>query len=287
MAIRSGRNWTAGLALGLAMAWGIAVVGCDAETESPHPADGGTKAVETKPSPSRTSDDPARPPQKHSADEAPTTKTPAPKNPANKAPVAGKPVPAGQPKRPPGVAAAKRPGKPRISPVLMSEQHRKSCRVFVGQELPQIELPDASGKKCKLADAYGKKLTVVMFCGGNLLTEQQELADLQPEIVGRFGDKGVSVIVVAVGQPQAAVESLAKRIGPKVPVFVDAKREAYKQVATQYLPRTYLLDAAGKILWLDIEYTATTRRQLDEAIRYVLMTATPEKAAPEKPASQK
>jgi hypothetical protein len=41
-------------------------------------------------------------------------------------------------------------------------------------------------------------------------------------------------------------------------------------VASEKLPRTYLLDASGKILWFDIEYSRTTRQQLLSAIRFSL-----------------
>jgi hypothetical protein len=39
------------------------------------------------------------------------------------------------------------------------------------------------------------------------------------------------------------------------------------------LPRTYLLDSSGKILWFDLEYSRSTRRELNQAIRYVLKSA--------------
>jgi hypothetical protein len=32
------------------------------------------------------------------------------------------------------------------------------------------------------------------------------------------------------------------------------------------MPRTYLLDPTGKILWFDVEYSRSTRRDLSEAL---------------------
>ncbi len=38
------------------------------------------------------------------------------------------------------------------------------------------------------------------------------------------------------------------------------------------MPRTYLVDSQGKILWFDMEYSRSTRRDLRDAIRVVLNT---------------
>ena len=181
----------------------------------------------------------------------------------------GRPAPR-QPKQ--GAKPKPPAAPPKMPAVLMSEGHRKSCKVFVGDLLPTLELADVAGKKRKLSAEYGKKLTVVCFFGGTLPAEEQELLDLTPEVLDRYGKDDVAVIGVAVGKSRDATAALIKKTGVKFPVFVDEDRSAFKAVAQEYMPRTYLLDATGKILWLDLEYSATTRRQLNEAIRHVLET---------------
>jgi peroxiredoxin len=78
------------------------------------------------------------------------------------------------------------------------------------------------------------------------------------------------VIGVAVKCSRDAASALAKKTGAKFTILLDETGKAYAAVGTDYLPRTYLIDSTGKILWLDLEYSATTRRQLNEAIRHVL-----------------
>lgn len=172
----------------------------------------------------------------------------------------------------PKAAKPKPAGPPAMSRVLMSEKHRKTCKVFVGDVLPELELPDLAGKKRKLSADFGKKLTLICFFGGKLPTEDQELMDLTTEVVDHYGKEQLAVLGVAIGQSSDAAAALMKKLGVKFPVFVDADRKAYDSVAADYLPRTYLVDATGKILWLDIEYSASTRRQINEAIRHVLET---------------
>jgi hypothetical protein len=41
-------------------------------------------------------------------------------------------------------------------------------------------------------------------------------------------------------------------------------------VATEHLPRTYLLDAEGRILWFDLEYSRATARELINALHFFL-----------------
>ena len=52
--------------------------------------------------------------------------------------------------------------------------------------------------------------------------------------------------------------------------LLDTDGSLYSKVATQHQPRTYLLDADGKILWLDIEYSRSTARELSNAIHVQL-----------------
>ena len=50
------------------------------------------------------------------------------------------------------------------------------------------------------------------------------------------------------------------------PSLLDPGGAYFAAVATERLPRIYLLDADGKILWFDMEYTETTRGALKQAI---------------------
>ena len=137
----------------------------------------------------------------------------------------------------------------------MSEKHRKSCKVFVGDVLPEMELSDLPGKKRKLSTDDGKKLTVICMFGGKLPTEDQELIDLTTEVVDRYG-KGAGGGDRRGRRPVERYRGSAriKKLGVKIPAFVDTDRKAYDSVATDYLPRTYLSMPQEKILWLDMVY---------------------------------
>jgi hypothetical protein len=136
--------------------------------------------------------------------------------------------------------------------------------------MPALRLPDLEGQQRDAAQMYGERLTVVCFWNDNRALARAELADLGPDVVEPFQDRGVAVVGVAVGMPPATVVERVTGDEIAFPVLVDADGEQFAQIGEQKLPRTYLLDESGKILWFDIEYSRSTRRELIGAINSLL-----------------
>lgn len=205
-------------------------------------------------------DVPTEPP----TDSEASTKKPAPSHAAAEPPA---PLPAAKAPLPyDGVETAELA----IPEVVLSEQHASLCKVRVADPFPNLELPNLDGEKRSLTELFGAKLTLVVFWNATQTTGLEELSDLSRYYLPRFGDKGLAVVAINTGdQPQLAHE-LANHVGTGYPVLCDSDGEALKQVATGKLPRTYLLDASGKVLWFDLEYSPTTRRDLAAAIRVSL-----------------
>jgi peroxiredoxin len=169
---------------------------------------------------------------------------------------------AAQPKEP--------PAPPTIPKVTMSEADRATCRVGEGDLLPDAELPDLDGKTHALRSLWGERLTVVVLWDGANLYALEALEDLDAEVHKPYGEKGVRVIGVAVRQTPQAVRDKLQAVVATFPMLLDADGAYLAKLATQRLPRTYLLDAEGKILWFDIEYSRHTRRSLMQGIRVAL-----------------
>jgi peroxiredoxin len=151
-----------------------------------------------------------------------------------------------------------------------TEQHVNTCKVLVGDQFPKLELADVSGQSQNFGELLGEKLTVVVFWNSQLPTSLEELADLEKRYLGEFGERGMKVVGVNVHDKPELAKELAEQSGAKFPELSDAAGQAFASVASAKLPRTYLLDASGKILWFDIEYSRTTRQQLLSAIRHSL-----------------
>jgi peroxiredoxin len=151
---------------------------------------------------------------------------------------------------------------------MLSMREDALCKLKVGQSMPAIELPKLEGGgKAKLSGLLGKKATVVVFWKDDHRMTAEELADLGPDVVERFGKQGVEVVGIAVdAKPETAKETLNKA-GATFTTLLDADGKAFAQVGKEALPRTFVVDPAGKIAWFDISYTLATRRELRQTLR--------------------
>jgi peroxiredoxin len=154
--------------------------------------------------------------------------------------------------------------------VVLSDQHATLCKVKVGDQFPALELPTLTGDKKSLNELFGPKLTLVVFWNGQQPTGLEELADLSRYHLPRFADKGLAVVAINTGDDATKAGELSQKAGTAYPVLSDADGAALAQVAAGKLPRSYLLDPSGKVLWFDLEYSPTTRRDLASAIRFTL-----------------
>ena len=154
--------------------------------------------------------------------------------------------------------------------VVLSDDHAAASKIGVGDAMPPLVLQDLQGDEQALADLRGEKLTIVVFW-----TAQQALAKELFERLGiiaadRYSGLGVNVVAVNVGDNRQTVEQLNEQHGGSFACLLDPKGEALAQVATEILPRIYLLDGAGRVVWFDLENSRFMRRALHNAVRYYL-----------------
>lgn len=211
---------------------------------------------------------------------------PSPPSPTAVSPPPGPSVPKEPPTPapPPAAPAAESPPpSPTLPQVLLSETMRKSCVVWVGDLLPGARLVDLNGQSRTVREVLGPRLTVVLFWSAGQsplarLAAQSLLTDLEEEIARPFASDGLQVVAIHVGDDSPHLAKLVADAGVSYPVLVDRNRAYFALVAREYLPRIYLVDAQGKILWLDLafnELTGTTREHLLQAVQAALsLTAT-------------
>jgi len=167
------------------------------------------------------------------------------------------------------------PPPPTIPNVGLSDSLRATCLVNVGDIMPDAELLAADGGKVSLESQYGEKYTVLFLWsegGSNYarLAADSALSDLQNDVAVPYAAKGIKVIGINEGDKPRSVQQELQKIGIKVPCFFDPDNAFFAKVAKTILPRVYLLDASGKIIWFDTEYTQSTRRNLMMAVHVVM-----------------
>jgi hypothetical protein len=155
--------------------------------------------------------------------------------------------------------------------VILSRAHEQTCLVNVADTLPNLALThltgELKGESVALDDLRGDQLTVVVFWTTRLAFGREQFAHLASEVALPFRHLGVKVVAVNVGDPVEQIE-LDDVTKDEIVCVHDSDGTAIATIATSKLPRTYLIDGQGRILWFDLEYSRTTRRQLKNAIFY-------------------
>jgi peroxiredoxin len=159
--------------------------------------------------------------------------------------------------------------------VAMSQAHADMCRVKVGEPMPELTLPDLQGEMHTLSEYHGQTLTVVVVWSRRQALGRDQFRRLGREIWEPFREAGVNVIAINTGDAVDDVRALIEEADYEFPCLLDPDQQAMSALATGKLPRTYLLDQGGTILWLDIEYSRGSRRQLENALYFHLLGDNP------------
>jgi peroxiredoxin len=166
------------------------------------------------------------------------------------------------------------PEPPNWPKVFLTDEQRKGCVVLDGDVMPDAELPALDGKPQPLAAMRGRKLTVICFWKSGetergKLKANEILGDLQ-DLYAADSEKGVQVIGINEGDTPELVHKCVADAKATFPNLSDPEGGYFKKIATEKLPRVYVLDPKGKILWFDLEYSPTTRRSLKKGIQVAL-----------------
>jgi len=162
------------------------------------------------------------------------------------------------------------PPVPTMPEVHMDEATEATCKVLAGDLMREAELPDLEGVVQHLPELCGHaKLTVLFFWNdgqADSLFVEDSLFRLDQDFVKPLAEKGVQVIGVNVGDSAEVVRQRLVKAEAVFPNLLDLDKKLFAEVATEKLPRVYLLDETGKILWFDTEFSDNSCKTLLVAI---------------------
>lgn len=101
---------------------------------------------------------------------------------------------------------------------------------------------------------------------------QKELAEVQSTLWPKYKDnKDFVLLVVGREHTDAQLEKYNEKKGFTFPLYPDPKREVTAKFAKQYIPRAFLVDKEGKIIYNSVGYTEEEFEKLmntiDEALK--------------------
>ena len=149
-----------------------------------------------------------------------------------------------------------------IPEVFLTSEHSAMCRVRVGDQLPAMSLPKQGGGQADLASLQGKKATVVLFWHDDPWMSETALQDIGNDV--KASDE-VAVVGIAVNA-DSEVEAKIKEAEATFPQLLDSDGKVFNQIGMTKMPRVYVLDGSGKIVWFDIEYSESTHRELKQTL---------------------
>lgn len=160
----------------------------------------------------------------------------------------------------------------RLPNVSLSEQHRATCLVHVGDSFPVLALETLDGHPTTLSAHFGPRGTVVIFWQTRQPMAVEQIRRLRHELVERYRAVGLQIVTVAVDSDVQRVKPLLAAAGLENQSvnLVDSSGHALAQVARDHLPRTYFLEPSGTVLWFDLEYSRATRTALEQAVLFYL-----------------
>ena len=129
------------------------------------------------------------------------------------------------------------------------EDYMESSLVKLNQKTPEFSFKTKENKTISLSDYKGKVILINFFatwCGPCL----QEMPYLQSGIWDKLKDNP-NFIVLSFGRDHS-IEEVTKFITAKkftFPIYADKGKSIYKLFATKYIPRNYLIDQNGTVVY--------------------------------------
>ncbi len=151
---------------------------------------------------------------------------------------------------------------------LVAQQ--KGKELALGSEMPQFTLNSSVYGDLNSADLKGKVVLVSMFatwCGPC----QLELAEIEKVLWPKYKDNaGFKLVVIGREHTDAQLADYNRKKGFTFPLYPDPKRGAYSKFAESTIPRAYLYDKEGKLVYSSIGYSKDEFAKLLKAIEEAL-----------------
>jgi thiol-disulfide isomerase/thioredoxin len=143
--------------------------------------------------------------------------------------------------------------------------------VEVGQLAPDFSVSTLDGGSFRLSAQQGKVVLVNWFatwCGPC----KQEMPHLQEEVWERFRSENFAMVSVAREETLPVVKPFVAQYRATWPFALDPERQAYAKYAEAFIPRNYVMDREGKVIFQSQGYDNAEFAEMIEVIASELKT---------------
>lgn len=140
--------------------------------------------------------------------------------------------------------------------------------INAGDVAPDFTVEMLDGSKVTLSALQGEP-TLLIFWATWCPPCRLELSKLQEHIIDRYGDK-INVLPISRGEERAKVEEYISKMGYTFAVGLDGDQSIYRKYATNYIPRCFVIDAKGKVLYSGVGYDEAIAKEVEQNIEKAL-----------------
>ena len=140
--------------------------------------------------------------------------------------------------------------------------------INAGDVAPDFTVEMLDGSKVTLSALQGKP-TLLIFWATWCPPCRLELSKLQEHVIDRYGDK-INVLPISRGEERAKVEEYISKMGYTFAVGLDGDQSIYRKYATNYIPRCFVIDAKGKVLYSGVGYDEAIAKEVEQNIEKAL-----------------
>jgi peroxiredoxin len=154
--------------------------------------------------------------------------------------------------------------------IFSQEDYMESSLVKLNQQVPEFSFTNKDGKTIKLSDYKGKVILINFFatwCGPCM----KEMPFIQKDLWEKLKNND-KFIILSFGRDHSQ-EEVNKFIETKkftFPIFADKGKSIYNLFATKYIPRNYLIDSNGTVIYASTGFTTDDFAKLVNQIDVLL-----------------
>ena len=140
--------------------------------------------------------------------------------------------------------------------------------IHAGDKAPDFTAEMLDGSSVTLS-ALQNKPTLLIFWATWCPPCRAELAHLQEGVIDVFGD-AINVLPLSRGEKREVVEEYIAKMGYTFAVGLDSEQKAYNLYASNYIPRCFIIDTDGTVLYSGVGYDEAVAEEVNAKLREAL-----------------